>query len=147
MKIKHSCTLSLLVFLIMPLTTHAKFTLECQVSGEVKYTNGQVIKSESIPSEKVFVTVDDKKPDATISFKSAADYSFFMGDFLKTMTVKNISDDQYYKWSYSQNLKVSKTHGMIEIDRHSLRIKVSDAWSHNNEDLTTDTKFSGVCAR
>lgn len=147
MKLKHSCTLCLVIFLTMPLTTFAKVVLECRVSGEVKYTSGERVTTESLPSEQVIVTIDDTKPDMTVRFKSAADYSFFMGDFLKTMTVRNISDDKFFKWSYSQNIKVSKTHGMIEIDRHSLRIKVSDAWSHKNENLTTVTEFSGVCSR
>lgn len=147
MKLKHSCTLCLVIFLTMPLTTFAKVVLECRVSGEVKYTSGERVTTESLPSEQVIVMIDDTKPDMTVRFKSAADYSFFMGDFLKTMTVRNISDDKFFKWSYSQNIKVSKTHGMIEIDRHSLRIKVSDAWSHKNENLTTVTEFSGVCSR
>ena len=145
---RNDITILFLAFLIaMPMTANAKIALECIVSGEMKYTVANRVTVEPSPPEKVFVIVDDSKPDMPIRFKSDADYSFFMGDFLKPMTVKNLSDDKHFRWTYFEHTKMSKTSGNIEIDRSSLRIKVFNAWSHNRESLSTDTSFSGSCHR
>ena len=145
---RHSTLMLFLAFIFAtPLTAFAKVTLECTVSGEVKYTDASRVTSEILPPEKVLVTIDDSKSNMPIKFKSDAGYSFFMGDFLKPMTVKNYSDEKYFKWIYFENTKMSKTSGSIEIDRNSLQIKVFNAWSHNKESLATDTSFSGSCNR
>ena len=137
----------LALFLAAPLTVYAKITLECIVSGEMKYTDSNRVTVEESPPETVSVTIDDSKPNLPIRFKTDAGYSFFMGDFLKPMTVKNLSDDKLFKWTYFENTKMSKTKGSIEIDRSTWHIVVFNSWTHNKESLATDTTFSGSCHR
>ena len=145
---RHSTLMLFLAFIFAtPLSAVAKVTLECIVSGEAKYTDAKGVTVEIVPPEKVFVTIDDNKPNMPIKFKSNAGYSFFMGDFLKPMTVKNLSDDSHFKWTYFENTKMSKTSGSIEIDRNSWRISVTNSWTHNTESLATDTSFIGSCLR
>ncbi len=137
----------LLLALTTPLCACAKVTLECVVSGEVQYSDSRGVTVEQLPAEKLVVTIDDNKANMTVKFKTAADYSFFMDDYLKSATIKNISDDQHFKWTYLQSTKMSKTTGSIEIDRRSLQIKVTDSWMHHKENLTTLTRFVGACTR
>lgn len=144
---KHnSITIFCLFFLFTtPLTAHASVKLECIVSGEVTYTDQKVVSVEVLPPEKVFVTINDQHPDISVRLKSNADYSFFMGDFLKPMKVINHSDAKNFRWSYSENTVTSQTTGEIEIDRALWRIRVTQSWSHKKEPLVTDTIFFGSC--
>ncbi len=137
----------LLLALATPFCVYAKVTLECVVSGEVQYTDSKGVTAEQLPPEKVTVTIDDSKAKMPVNFKTAADYSFFMEGYLKSAIIKNISDDQHFKWTYLQSTKMSKTTGSIEIDRSALQIKVTDSWMHNKENLATLTRFVGACTR
>ncbi len=137
----------LLLALTTPLCVYAKITLECVVTGNVQYTDSKGVTAEQLPAEKVIVTIDDSKVNMPVKFKTTADYSFFMDGYLKSATIKNISDDQHFKWTYLETTKMSKTTGSIEVDRRSLQIKVTDSWMHHKENLTTLTRFVGTCKR
>ena len=142
---------ALISTVVLALTTphcvYANVTLMCVVSGEVAYKDSKGTTTEQLPAENVVVMIDDKKANTSVKFKSTADYSFFMDGFLKAATIKNMSDDHYFKWTYFENTKVSKTTGSIEIDRSSWKISVNDSWMHSKENMTTNTRFFGHCKR